>query len=152
MPEWNIQQLLDEAVTEVLETMFFATPLGPAEPQSGAPVLDARLVFQGHPSGALNVCFSTASAKSLAAGFLGEEEDALTDAQPGEVVCEFANMLCGSLVSKLEDDEQFDLSSPELALSEPVAGASPENLIMARQSYELDNGILTVTLHLEAIA
>src|SRR5450432_3424507 len=135
MPEWNIEHLLNEGVAEVLETMFFAVPLGPAEPEAGAAVLEARVVFQGHPSGALSVCLSAASARSLAAGFLGEDEETLTDSQPGELVCEFANILCGSLVSKLEDEEQFDLSSPELALTVPVADSvaagSPNNLHMS---------------------
>jgi hypothetical protein len=152
MSEQNLDQLLSETVDGVLETMFFSMPLGPAEPETGPTVLAARLAFHGNPSGTLEVCLSQASARLLAAGFLGEDDETLTDSQPGEVVCELANMLCGSLVSKLETDESFDLTSPELV---PAGGATATDLEappVARQSFELENGILTVTLHLQAAA
>jgi CheY-specific phosphatase CheX len=131
--------------------MFFSAPLGPAEPKAGAQVLEARLAFHGRPSGTLNVRLSEASARLLAAGFLGEDEETLTDSQPGQVVCELANMLCGSLVSKLENEESFDLSVPEL-LADGQAAPDAETPPEARQSFELENGILTVTLRLRAAA
>lgn len=148
MSELNYDQLVSETVDGVLETMFFSMPLGPAEPETGAAVLEARVRFHGRPSGAIGVCLSAASARILAAGFLGEDEEMLTDPQPGEVVCELANMLCGSLVSKLESEESFELASPELV----PAGSDPLELPAARQSFQLENGILTVTLRLEANA
>jgi CheY-specific phosphatase CheX len=147
--ERNYDELISGAVDTVLETMFFSTPLGSAEPEVGAEVLEARVAFQGRPSGTLGVRISAASARILAAGFLGEDEGALTDSQRGEVLCELANMLCGSLVSKLESEESFDLTSPELV----QAGSDDvETLPVARQSYEVENGILTVTLTLEPAA
>jgi hypothetical protein len=96
------------------------------------------------------VGLSAASARLLAAGFLGEDEEALTASQPGEVVCELANMLCGSFVSGLEGEEKFELGSPELTADgekTPEAETPPA----VRQSYQLENGILTVTVHLEAV-
>jgi CheY-specific phosphatase CheX len=152
MLEQNFDQLLSETVETVLETMFFATPMGPAEAETGAAVLEACVGFHGRPSGGLCVCLSAVSARILAAGFLGEDEESLTDSQPGEVVCELANMLCGSLVSKLESEESFDLTSPELAAAGSFAGAGSEAVPAARQSFELENGILTVTLYLEKAA
>jgi CheY-specific phosphatase CheX len=165
MSEQNYDELVSGAVESVLETMFFSIPLGPAEPETGAAVLEARLAFHGRPSGILGVRLSAASARILAAGFLGEDEETLTDAQPGEVVCELANMLCGSLVSRLESEESFDLSSPELVPAGSLADAGSEPLTTARQSaqaasvvrvfsesFELENGILSVTLQLEAAA
>jgi hypothetical protein len=152
MSEQNYDRLVSEAVDAVLENMFFSASLGRAEPETGAPVLEARLAFHGRPSGTLGVCLSTASARLLAAGFLGEDEETLTDSQPGEVVCELANMLCGSLVSKLESEESFDLTSPELALADGPAAAGFLDPPVARQSFQLENGILTVTLRLEANA
>ncbi|HWD00320.1 MAG TPA: chemotaxis protein CheX [Candidatus Sulfopaludibacter sp.] len=145
-------RLIPDVVDAVLETMFFCAVLGPAEPATGGEILEARVAFRGRLSGTLGVCLSESSSRLLAAGFLGEDEESLTDAQPGQVVCELANMLCGSLVSKLESEESFDLASPELLPcgNETVAGsgASP----VARQSFELEGGILTVTLHLESAA
>jgi CheY-specific phosphatase CheX len=152
MSDQNFEQLVSETVNGVLETMFFSSPLGPAEPESGAAVLAARLAFHGNPSGTLEVCLSEASARLLAAGFLGEDDETLTDSQPGEVVCELANMLCGSLVSKLETDESFDLTSPELVPAGGEPATDSEAPPIARQSFEVENGILTVTLHLKAAA
>jgi CheY-specific phosphatase CheX len=144
MPERNLEQLIGEAVEAVLETMFFAAPLGPAEQETGPEVLEVRLAFRGTPSGTLRVRLSKSSARWLAAGFLGEDEDALTDAQPAHAVCELANMFCGSLVSRLESEQSFDLLPPMLVEAETWAGRS-----VVQRSFELDNGILTVGLQLE---
>lgn len=141
--------MISAAVDQVLETMFFSTPLGPAESESEGAVIEARVAFQGRPSGALAVRLSAASAGMLAAGFLGETEEALTDCEANAVVCELANMLCGSLVSKLEGEESFDLTSPELA---PAGSNVLKFVPVARKSFEVENGVLTVTLHLEAAA
>jgi len=148
MIEQDFDRLLSGAVDSVLETMFYSAALGPAEPEIGTGVLEARLAFRGRPSGTLSVCLSESTARQLAAGFLGEEEDALTDSQPGEMVCELANMLCGSLVSTLATEGRFDLTSPELVPAGTPA-ASPDQPL-ARQSFELESGILTVTLRLAA--
>ena len=152
MTKQNPDQLISDAVDVVLETMFFSAVLGPAEPDTGGEILEARVAFRGRLSGTLGVCLSETSSRLLAAGFLGEEEESLMDTQPGQVVCELANMLCGSLLSKMESEESFDLASPELlpAGSETVAiSVAPP---FARESFELEGGVLTVTLRLEAAA
>jgi CheY-specific phosphatase CheX len=149
MTEHNLDQLLSGTVEAVLETMFFCSTLGPAEAETADTVVEARLAFHGHPSGTLGVRLSQASARGLAAGFLGEDEATLTDWQPALMVCELANMVCGSLVSMLEGEESFDLTSPELVPFEIKPAVVSEPAPAARQSFALDNGILTVTLHLE---
>ena len=153
MPEQELSALIEESVTTVLETMFFADPLGPAEPgaEEGAPVLAARLWFHGSPSGNLAVCISQASARLLAAGFLGEDEESLTEAQTGQIVCELANMLCGSVVSRLESEKSFDLTSPELVPFASIFDSGPPGPACLR-SFELENGILTVGLRLNRAA
>jgi CheY-specific phosphatase CheX len=152
MSEQNLGRSISDAVNAVLETMFFSAVLGLAEPETGGDFLEARVAFIGRLSGTLSVRLSETSARLLAADFLGEEEAMLTDTQPGQVVCELANMLCGSLLSKMESEESFDLASSELvpSASEPVASSGA--LPAASQSFELEGGILTVTLHLEAAA
>ena len=149
MPEQNYDELVSGAVDTVLETMFFSMSLGRAEPETGASVVKARVAFHGRLCGALGVSLSGATARILAAGFLGEDEQSLTDAQSGEVVCELANMLCGSLVSRIESEESFDLTSPELVRT---GDDFLESCPVARQSFEVENGILTVTLHVENAA
>ena len=150
MNERNFDRLLAETVNAVLETMFFSAPLGPAEPETGGAALEARLAFQGSPSGTLAVRLSEPGARLLASGFLGEDEEMLTDAQLGQVVCELANMLCGSLVSKLESEVHFDLAPPDLVTAGCVPASIGELPPTARQSFALDSGNLTVTLRLEA--
>jgi CheY-specific phosphatase CheX len=152
MSERKYDELVSGAVEAVLETMFFSAPLGPAEPEIGNSAVAARLAFHGNPSGRLDVHLSEPSAQPLAAGFLGEEEETLTASQPGQVVCELANMLCGSLVSKLESEASFDLTSPELVPVGSEAAAGSEDSPATSQSFELENGILTVTLHLRTAA
>jgi hypothetical protein len=152
MTERNFERLIAEVVEVVLETMFFSAPWGSAEPETGGSVLESRLAFRGRPSGTFDVCLSEHGARLLAAGFLGEDEEMLTDSQTGEVVCELANMLCGSLVSKLQSDRSFDLGSPRLVPfgSGIAAGSAPPPV--ARQSFAIEGGTLTVTLNLEASA
>lgn len=150
MTEPDYNQLLSAAVDSVLERMFFSATWGPADPETGGAVLQSRLTFHGHPSGTFTLCLSEPSARLLAAGFLGEDEATLSDAQAGQVVCELANMLCGSLVSKLQSDESFDLASPELVPSGSGIVTGHDAPPAARQSFELEGGILSVTVHLEA--
>lgn len=152
MTEQNLQALLAEAVHTVLETMFFSAPLGPSEPDAGEHALEARIAFHGTPSGTVSVRVSEASARRLAAGFLGEDEDALAERQPGQAICELANMLCGSLVSRLEMERHFDLDSPEFVPSGSRDAALPDVPPPVQQSYALENGTLTVTLHLRTPA
>jgi hypothetical protein len=135
--------LIDEAVDTVLETMFFSATDGPGEPDCGGDVLEASLAFAGRPSGTLDVRLSAASACLLAAAFLGEDEASLTPTQPGEVLCELANMLCGALLSRLDGDEVFHLGSPRLvapAETTPAGGTA--------RSFALEGGTLTVTWQL----
>ena len=152
MTELRFDQLLSTTVDSVLQTMFFSVIWGPAEPETNGAVLESRLAFRGHPSGTFDVCLSEPSARLLAAAFLGEDEESLTDSQTGQVVCELANMLCGSLVSSLQTDGSFELDSPELVVSGSEAVVDCKEPPAARQSFALDVGILTVTLHVRAAA
>jgi CheY-specific phosphatase CheX len=116
MPDNEWDEILVAAAEEVLETMFFTGVYGPAE--AGASLagqhLTARLTFEGTPSGALTLSISEPAGRTLAANFLASEEDEpLPAAQLGSVVCELANMICGSLLSRVTSEDHFRLSSPE---------------------------------------
>lgn len=139
--------LVADGVDAVLETMFFTEPLPPSEPRIDETVLEARVGFKGEPSGSLDVRISKASARSLVAAFLGEDEEALDDAQNGQIVCELANMLCGWVLSHVECDRHFDLNPPELLCSETEKriGSPPAS----EQSFAIENGFLTVALYLD---
>ena len=149
MVERNMKWLISDAVDSVSETMFFSAPFGSSEQDMSNPCIKVRVAFRGCPSGTLEVCVSELSARALASSFLGEDEKTLTDSQASEVVCEMSNMLCGSLISRLESEQSFDLDSPRLVLKEEE---SDKDLTPAahRQCFEIEGGLLTVSLHLLA--
>jgi len=146
----EIQAALAAAVEEVLETMCFATVLAsdegvvPPDAESGEPPLTAELRFQGDPPGGCLVCVPLKLARVVGAGFLGREEEELSDAQAGEVVCELANMICGAALSRLESKTTFRITHPELIA--PEGGASVQG---ASRWFDLGDGILTVSLELQ---
>lgn len=148
MSEADLRGLLARGVEAVLETMFFTAPLSPANTDPGGTVLLARVVFGGEPSGTLGLRISETGARSLAAAFLGEEEESLTAVQVGQVVCELANMLCGWLLSQLQHDRHFDLSAPQLLSAEnEMSGLQPTS----EASFAIEKGILTVALYLDVL-
>ncbi|MGO9011564.1 MAG: chemotaxis protein CheX [Bryobacteraceae bacterium] len=148
----EIQSALASAVEEVLETMCFASVLASAEaavpPElgCGAPAFTAELHFQGNPSGGFRLGVPMKLARVLGAGFLGLEETEVSDSRAEEVVCELANMICGSILSGLECKATFQITHPELAppkQSVSFAGAA------ASRWFDLENGFLTASLQLE---
>jgi CheY-specific phosphatase CheX len=117
MPLTDIEEIFLESASEVLETMFFtgveaAIPFAEAAGSPHSPLLSAELAFRGSVSGTFGVRVSLQSARMIAANFLGSEET--SDSQAAEVVCELSNMLCGSVLSRLEGDARFELEHPEL--------------------------------------
>ena len=142
---------ISEAVNRVLETMFYSAPLGSAEPETGAAVLDARLAFHGCPSGTFLLSLSAPSARMLAADFLGEEPEALTDSAPGHAVCELANMICGTMLSQVASEGIFQLDTPELVRRGAENAHLPDTPPAAQHSFQLENGILTVTLYFDVL-
>ena len=84
--------------------------------------------------------------RRIAASFLGAEEAEVTEAQIGEVVSELANMLCGSVLSRVEKETRFELSHPEVG---PTEIACQEGGQSARRLLELDEGVMALWLHLE---
>jgi CheY-specific phosphatase CheX len=131
--------------------MFFTVPFGFSEEEVGASSIKVRVAFRGCPSRELDVCVSDKSARILASSFLGEDEERLTAIQPGEVVCEMSNMLCGSLISRLESKQSFDLDSPQIMLEEDEIHAGATTGAVGCESFEIEGGILTVSLHLQTV-
>ncbi len=110
--------LFSECCAEVLESMYFTTVLDSSSytGQQAAPQpaeLAFSLRFQGEVHGAFGLHLGAPMARTLAANFLGEEEDSLTDVEVAEVVGELTNMICGSIVSRVEGTTKFALSHPE---------------------------------------
>ena len=115
---------------------------------TGAPALTADLHFQGNPSGRFRVSVTMKLARVVGAGFLGREEAEVTDSQAGEVVCELANMICGSVLSRLENKTTFQITHPELTPSEPVACFDGDS---ACRWFDLGDGLLITSLELQQV-
>jgi CheY-specific phosphatase CheX len=109
---------LAESVREVLEKMFFADLVEPE--QEGDPPRDihAEVIFDGNPPGSFDLALDLDAARSAAADFLGEDPEDLTTAQMHEVVCELANMICGSVLSRVESSATFRLEKPRIVSSD----------------------------------
>lgn len=135
----NLDLLVNASASEVLETMFFTGILGDTEDLPADPIT-TRLNFRGTPSGSFGLFLSHDSSRQIAAGFLAEDEQDLSQERVNEVICELTNMLCGSLLSKIESEAAFELSHPELA---PL----PDNPEYSR-TFEIENGTLGVWLTL----
>ena len=141
------EQLLSDAATEVLETMFFATLADEPVPNPPeAPWISAGLTFQGRRAGRFGVRTPLETTRKLTASVLGLEEDALTEAQTDQVICELANMVCGSALSRLEGEARFDLRHPEINPAEP-AGDKEGRVV--RNTITTEDGVLEFWLELE---
>jgi CheY-specific phosphatase CheX len=137
----DLTTIVNECCTDVLDSMYFTTVLDsssestpPPAPQPGE--ISFALRFQGQIHGSFGLTLGTPMARSLAANFLGEEEDALTDAELAEVAGELTNMLCGSIVSRIEGPTKFALSHPE------PSGTVPAEPNILTSKLDTDNGIL----------
>jgi CheY-specific phosphatase CheX len=135
----NLDQLINASASEVLETMFFTGVLGKTEAPPADPIT-TRLDFRGTPSGSFGLSLSHECSRRIAAGFLAADEQEISQNQVDEVVCELTNMLCGSLLSRIESESSFELSHPELA---PLPD-TPEY----SRNFEIENGTLGVWLNM----
>jgi CheY-specific phosphatase CheX len=142
MRELDLVRHLQPAFTEVLETMFFTSIVDtcPGSAMAGGDAaVSSRLAFRGDPSGIFEIGITQEAARSLAASFLGVEEQDLSSARAGDVVCELANMLCGSVLSRIGADFTFDLSHPEIVGGEMD---TPDTSLC----FELPEGHLSVAI------
>jgi CheY-specific phosphatase CheX len=143
MPEVFSKRALEESAGEVLEKMFF---IGALEERGSDtqpyPEITTRVNFEGSPSGALTMRVAAAAARSIAADFLGCEKSSLSEAQVDEVMCELANMICGSVLSRTESETTFRLLSPVIV---DACGLALSDEATSR-AVEIYGGLLTVSI------
>ncbi len=151
MAESLIRRALRDSVNEILEKMFFAAVLDESavpEPSPSAPAdeIAVRLTFQGEPPGSLTLRLTRVAARQIAADFLGIDEAGVSVLQTVVVVHELANMICGSVLSRVESSTTFHLSEPRTVESwEETA----DNLSNTRYAVELSNGRLSLIVATE---
>lgn len=104
---------LEDALREVLESMCFLSLEGSTPCQVAASDwLSCALQFAGVPSGAFGLRAPLSMARIMAANFLGREEAELNDGQIMDVLCEVANIACGSVLARLDPQRSFALTPP----------------------------------------
>lgn len=139
-----------EAVSDVLETMFFESlteapqvwTLPPSE------LFDAsRVDFEGDPHGFLIVAASPILSSALAVAFLALEDQTAPASSIAFVLGELANMLCGSVLGRLRPDGTFRLSTPETHLGQARVEQAAMGCAWIR--FSLDSGPLYVGMKLE---
>jgi len=114
----EISRILDEAIAEVLATMFFAD-LEPA-PCTHSPLehswmssaVSARVRFEGTHFGEAVLTISRPAAEEIASAFLGLDKEETSETDCAQVVLELANILCGSVLSRLWPESKLTLSAP----------------------------------------
>ena len=143
MADAPMSALLSAAAADVLETMFFTPVMGETEVAAPPPsAVAARMYFAGARPGSFALRVSEPAAATIAANFLGEEVSEPSPAQVRDVICELANMICGSVLSRLDSEAHFDLGHPELV--EPAA-AMPAG---ASRAFDIGEGEVAVFLHI----
>ena len=114
MQRTDLQQIFYESASEVLETMFFAGITNEDSQPAGDALISAELIFHGTPSGRFGIQIAHSTAHAIAASFLGLDETEVGEEQIAEVVCELTNMICGSVLSRVEAGARFELMHPEI--------------------------------------
>jgi CheY-specific phosphatase CheX len=147
----SMGDVLGDAASMVLETMFFTLPEGYTERHlpADAPVVHAVLSFSGAWSGTFELKTPVDSARAITQGFIGAMEPAeVSDERVSEVICELANMVCGSTLSQLGDDKIFHLGTPHLV--HVAYGTSLERGGTVVRSLDLGgDGLLALALTIE---
>jgi CheY-specific phosphatase CheX len=144
-----VQQALRDSVDEVLDKMFFVQALGES-PDPGLAAMEppaaiaVRLTFLGEPSGSLALRLTSTAARSIAADFLGTDEEEVSDPRMADVVCELANMICGSLLSRVENAATFQLAAPRIV---PLSEGPAQEPGATFYAVDLPKGSLAVSVN-----
>jgi hypothetical protein len=143
-----------EALNEVLETMFFELPVD--EPSGAPPSASSRAAaarftgeIDGRPlAGSFQVAVEPPMLSRLAQDFLGlDEMEPPDESQTANVLCELANMLCGSTLSRLEPEARLRIAPPQTSDVTPEsAEVEPGPLSSAWIDTPLECGTLWVRL------
>jgi CheY-specific phosphatase CheX len=140
---------LAEAARDVLETMCFvaAEEVPGPHPLVGSAPIVSQVEFGGYWTGRCMVEIPEACARLVAGNFTGVLDPDQVDAlNVTELVCEFANMVCGSTITRLHCPGIVTLAHPHLIEEWPSLNRSPESFAVERW---LDTGDGVVRVGLE---
>ena len=155
----EVERQLTAAAEEVLETMFFASieessADGATHASTdrigtdriGTDRIGAAVSFHGTCEGHLAVSLDRDAAQCLAASFFGDwgDGDCGDTGECASVMAELANMVCGSMLSRLKKKAIFCLDTPEaVPVEAEVRGWIETDLV-------LGNGLLRLAFSLSA--
>ena len=145
MSEPLIETALAESVREVLEKMFFVDLADSPSGESLTSGFAAELSFDGDPPGSFGLALDQVAARSATGDFLGNDSADLSEEQLKEVVCELANMICGSVLSRIESSATFRLSKPAIVAFAEFASGELEASFQAL----VGGGILRAGIRME---
>ena len=142
------ETMLEDAAREVLETMcFLAIEEGLPNPACDqAPFLSRKLSFSGPVNGSFGLRSSLPTAALIASNLLGDDLDQISPGQAGDTLGEVANMICGSLLCRVDAKQAFRLSHP---VAEPVLLSSDAGLKRITKTMALENGPLFAWVEIE---
>lgn len=123
-----MRPVLARSVEQTLEIMCFAEAVetaGDALPDRA--VVAACVEVAGDLEGRFQLAADARAARLLAASFLARDGEP-EDAEAGPVLCELANIICGSMLTRLDPGASFTLSEP-CALQRPQRPAGQIELV-----------------------
>jgi CheY-specific phosphatase CheX len=127
--------------------MFFIETLGEcawdAAASPKAAEIAVEVTFEGEPPGTLTMRLTASAARQIAADFLGAEEEEVSASRVNDVVCELANMICGSVLSRVEGASVFNLAAPRIVPFPESRAAGPGTI---RYIAALSNGELAINI------
>ncbi len=140
-----IQTHLKEAISRVMETMFFLPvqfadgprPLGEWFFRE-ANVLEALIDFQGSRSGRGFLLVPVQGLKEMAANFLGLREAEVSEEQVRDTLKEAVNMMMGQMLSLLDRDGGYALGIPRFAGATNLSEVREENSPAALLVFETE--------------
>jgi CheY-specific phosphatase CheX len=143
----TIRSALSSAVADVLESMFFLEALTETTEPPETEALITHVTFEGDPPGCFQMRLARPAVSAIAADFLGEDLESLTERQSTEVTLELANMICGAVLSRIESSASFRLDAPRVVSSD--VAAQPGFREETRYTVETGSGPLTVAIQME---
>lgn len=152
----NLIKALKEAISEVLEKMFFL-PLeceaGASSSQSsGVALLNSlvtKITFNGSFSGYIVFYLPKELSYSLTADFLGTEPADITAEQAWGTAREITNMIAGNTFSHFNSKQVFDIGIPEEYSGDHSEFESDDQDRIIRISIDTENDHLEVRLVLD---
>jgi CheY-specific phosphatase CheX len=109
MKEMN--EIMRAAIFDVFERMYYVF-LEPLHDEYSDYAMGSSIKFDGASHGELIILVSEGLAKTMVQNLLGIESKEITEQDIEDCVKEAANMICGSLLGKLDQTKVFDLSIP----------------------------------------